>query len=188
MNRMTIGAREPLNGTIHLAPHDPVWASQFALLADRIRRALGDKMLLLEHVGSTSVPGLSAKPVIDMVLAVSDSADESAYVPPLEKHGFALRIREPDWLGHRLLKGSDVAANLHVFSFGCEEIDRMIAFRDRLRTHDAERRRYETAKRELASRTWRHVQDYADAKSAIVREILARAGKPLGECSPGSAS
>jgi GrpB-like predicted nucleotidyltransferase (UPF0157 family) len=118
---VTIGARPPLNGTIHLAPYDPAWPAQFARLAAQIRAALGDKALLLEHVGSTSVPGLSAKPVIDMVLAVPDTRDEAAYVPPLERARFVLRIREPAWFEHRLLKSPEIAGNLHVFTAGCEE-------------------------------------------------------------------
>jgi GrpB-like predicted nucleotidyltransferase (UPF0157 family) len=170
-----IGERKPLNSSIHLAPYDPRWPSEFARLADGIRRALGDKALLLEHVGSTSVPGLSAKPVIDIVLAVADSADESSYVPPLEGAGFVLRIREPGWFKHRLFKTPHADANLHVFSAGSEEIGRMLAFRDWLRMHEEERKRYEKTKRALAARTWKHVQDYADAKSGIVQEILARA-------------
>jgi GrpB-like predicted nucleotidyltransferase (UPF0157 family) len=175
---VTIGPRVPLNGTIYLTPYDPAWPSAFASLAGRIRGALGANALLVEHVGSTSVPGLSAKPIIDLVLAVRDSADEAAYVPPLEQQGFVLRLREPDWFGHRLLKCSHVDSNLHVFSFGCEEITRMLMFRDWLRAHERERLRYEEVKRELAARTWRHVQHYADAKSEIVRDILSRAGAP----------
>ena len=174
---VTIGTREPLNSPIHLAPHDPLWESKFLVLASRVRDALSEKVLLLEHVGSTSVPGLSAKPVIDVVLAVADSADESSYVPALEKQGFVLSVREPDWWEHRLFRCPDIDSNLHVFTFGCEEISRMLVFRDWLRTHEDERRRYEHAKRELAARTWKHVQNYADAKSAVVREILGRAGK-----------
>jgi GrpB-like predicted nucleotidyltransferase (UPF0157 family)/GNAT superfamily N-acetyltransferase len=172
---VTIGERKPLNSTIHLAPYDPRWPSKFARIANRIRAALGDKALLLEHVGSTSVPGLCAKPVIDVLLAVADSADESCYVAPLEQAGFVLRVREPDWFEHRLFKTPDADGNLHVFSHGSEEIGRMLAFRDWLRMHEEARRRYEVTKRALAARTWRHVQDYADAKSEIVQEILAHA-------------
>jgi GrpB-like predicted nucleotidyltransferase (UPF0157 family) len=174
---VTIGTRQPLNSTIYLAPYDPAWPANFRLLANRIRDALAEKVLLLEHVGSTAVPGLSAKPVIDMVLAVSDTADESSYVPPLAKQGFTLRIREPDWFEHRLFRSPDIDSNLHVFSYGCEEIERMVVFRDWLRTHEEDRRRYEEVKRQLASHTWRHMQHYADAKSDVVREILARATK-----------
>lgn len=171
----TVGERKPLNSTIHLAPYDPDWRSQFLLHANRVRDALAEKVLLLEHVGSTSVPGLPAKPVIDMVLAVSNAADESSYVPPLEEQGFVLRIREPDWFEHRVLKAPDVDGNLHVFSAGCDEIHRMLAFRDWLREHDDDRRLYARSKRELAARTWKDIQNYADAKSEVVQEILARA-------------
>ena len=137
--------------------------------------------MLLEHVGSTSVPGLSAKPIIDIVLAVANSADESSYVPLLEEKGFVLRIREPDWFEHRVLKTPDIAGNLHVFSVGCEEIDRMLAFRNWLRSDDDDRRFYEETKRELAARTWKDIQNYADAKSEIVQEILARALGSIGQ-------
>jgi GrpB-like predicted nucleotidyltransferase (UPF0157 family) len=106
---------------------------------------------------------------------VRDSADEAAYVPALEAAGYVLRIREPDWFEHRLLKGPDAAVNLHVYSEGCPEIERYLLFRDRLRTDPAERELYERTKRELAARVWRYVQNYADAKSAVVEAIVARA-------------
>jgi GrpB-like predicted nucleotidyltransferase (UPF0157 family) len=175
LRAITIGDRKPLNSTIHLAPYNADWPSQFSLQANRIRAALREKVLLLEHVGSTSVAGLSAKPVIDMVLAVADSADEASYVPPLEEQGFVLRIREANWFEHRLLKTTDIDGNLHVFSDGCGEVDRMLTFRDWLRAHDTDRKLYENTKRELAARTWKNTQHYADAKSEVIQEILARA-------------
>jgi GrpB-like predicted nucleotidyltransferase (UPF0157 family) len=171
----TVGSRQPLNSTIYLAPYDPEWPALFNLLKNQIHAALGDAVLLLEHVGSTSVPGLSAKPIIDMVLAVPDSSDEASYVKPLEEKGFTLRIREPDWYKHRLLKSPEIQGNLHVFSAGCPEIEKMVLFRDWLRDHAEDRSLYETKKRELAARTWKYTQNYADAKSEVVREILARA-------------
>jgi GrpB-like predicted nucleotidyltransferase (UPF0157 family) len=98
----------------------------------------------------------------------------------LEAEGFVLRIREPDWFQHRLLKAPDVDGNLHVFSAGCDEIDRMLRFRNWLRIHDTDRHLYEKIKRDLAARTWNDVQNYADAKSAVIEEILMRArGAPL---------
>ena len=175
LRAVTIGDRTPLNSTIHLASYNSDWPSQFSLQANRIRAALREKVLLLEHVGSTSVAGLSAKPVIDMVLAVADSADEASYVPPLEEQGFVLRIREANWFEHRLLKTTDIDGNLHVFSDGCGEVDRMLTFRDWLRAHDTDRKLYENTKRELAARTWKNTQHYADAKSEVIQEILARA-------------
>jgi GrpB-like predicted nucleotidyltransferase (UPF0157 family) len=171
----TIGEPTRADGPIHLAEYDPDWPALYERDAARIRSILGDRVRLLEHAGSTSVPGLSAKPIIDMVLAVPDSADESAYVPTMEAAGYVLRIREPDWFEHRLFKGPDTNINLHTFSDGCPEIERMLAFRDRLRTHDEERIRYENTKRELASRQWTYVQHYADAKGEVVEGIIERA-------------
>lgn len=110
--------------------YDDDWPRLFEREAERIRGALGNHALQIEHVGSTSVPGLAAKPVIDIVLVVADSADESAYVPDLEVAGYVLRIREPDWFEHRLLKGPDTNVNLHVFSRGCSEVQVMLDFRD----------------------------------------------------------
>ena len=171
-----------LDSPIALSPYDPQWPQYYAALARDIRAALGAKVLTLAHAGSTSVPGLSAKPVIDIILAVADSGDESAYVPALEARGFVLKIREPDWFEHRLLKTPDAGVNLHVFTQGCEEIARMLVFRDWLRTHDDDRRLYERTKRELAARTWKYMQNYADAKSEIVNAILSRAlDAPTGE-------
>lgn len=164
-----------LNSPIALSPYDPEWPLRYAALAREIRAALGAKVVALEHVGSTSVPGLSAKPVIDIILAVSDAGDEPAYVPALEALGYVLKIREPGWFEHRLLKTPDAGVNLHVFTQGCAEIARMLAFRDWLRTHEEDRALYERTKHELAQRTWKYMQNYADAKSEIVTAILSRA-------------
>ena len=171
----TIGEVKPHNAQIELAEYDPRWPELYAREEERIRGALGDRALLVEHVGSTSVPGLAAKPIIDIVLTVPDSADEPSYVPPLEAAGYVLRIREPEWFEHRLFKGPDTNVNLHVFSDGEQEVGRMLAFRDLLRRDPAELDLYLRAKRELAQREWRHVQHYADAKSAVVMDILGRA-------------
>ena len=159
---------------ITLADYDPAWPERYSGLEDEIRGALGEAALLIEHAGSTSVPGLSAKPIIDIVLAVADSADEEAYVPRLEAVGYVLRVREPDWYEHRLLRGDAADVNLHVFSGGCPEIERMLRFRDRLRSNAADRELYAAAKRELAGRDSGEVQDYADAKTAVIDEIVAR--------------
>jgi GrpB-like predicted nucleotidyltransferase (UPF0157 family) len=170
-----VGGRPRLDGPVELTAADPAWPAHFEEQAARIRAALGRIVVQLEHAGSTSVPGLSAKPIIDIVLAVPDSADERAYVPPLEAAGYRLAIREPDWYEHRLLKGTGPSVNLHVFSAGSPEIVRMLRFRDWLRAHEDERDLYERTKRELAARTWAYVQDYADAKGEVVEGILARA-------------
>lgn len=183
---VTIGEHHPLNDTIELVASDPGWPQMFSLAARKVRSALSEGALLVEHVGSTAVPGLSAKPFIDMVLVVEDSADEIRYVPLLEAHGFVLRKREPDWFQHRflILELDGVKWQLHVFSVGCEEVKRMLVFRDWLRTHDDDRRKYEAVKRDLAARTWRHMQNYADAESDVIREILSSARKAQAEVGP----
>lgn len=175
LNSVTIGTPDVLNNTIYLADYDPAWRSLFNRLEQEIRSVLQDKVLLLEHVGSTSVPQLVAKPIIDLILAVADSSDESSYVTQLESIGYLLKIREPDWYEHRVLKPEDKKANLHVFTIGCTEIDRMIAFRDWLRNHPEDRKLYETAKRKLSQQVWKYIQHYADAKSAVIGEIMSRA-------------
>jgi GrpB-like predicted nucleotidyltransferase (UPF0157 family) len=175
LRAVTIGALQPHNSTVLIVDYDPEWPRQFATEAAKIRAALGERALLLEHVGSTSTPGLAAKPILDVLLVVADSADEPTYVPDLERAGYVLRTREPEWFEHRVLKGVDPAVNLHVFSPGCPETERMLLLRDWLRTHDDDRELYEKTKRELAKRTWMYVQNYADAKTEVVEAILARA-------------
>jgi GrpB-like predicted nucleotidyltransferase (UPF0157 family) len=172
---VTVGELRPLTGKIEIADHDPAWPAAFAHQAARIRAALGEGVLVLEHVGSTSVPGLAAKPRIDLLLAIASSADEPAYAPALEAAGYVLHLREPGWHEHRLFKHPDTDLNLHVFSRGCPEIERMLRFRDWLRAHPADRALYERTKRELARRDWKYGQDYADAKTSVVEQILARA-------------
>lgn len=170
-----VGNAQPSMGPVVLVDYDPEWPRLFEREAERVRAALGERVLMLEHAGSTSVPGLAAKPRIDMVLVVANTADEAAYVPDLETAGYVLRIREPEWYEHRLFKGPDTDINMHTFSRGCAEVDRMLLFRDWLRAHPEDRDLYERTKRELASRAWKYVQEYADAKTAVVADIVARA-------------
>ena len=160
---------------LRVVDYDPHWPELFCLEAARIRTALGERALQIEHTGSTSVPGLAAKPVIDIVLVVADSADESAYAPSLEAAGYALRIREPDWYQHRMFNGPETDLNLHVFSRGCPEVDRVLLFRNWLRDNAADRDLYARTKVALARMVWKDIQSYADAKTAVIEEILARA-------------
>jgi len=164
-----------LVGRIEVVDYDPEWPPLFEREADRIRAVLGKRAVQLEHVGSTSVPGLAAKPTIDIMLVVPDSGDELAYVPDLEAAGYVLVIREAERQQHRVFKGPDTNVNLHVYSPGSPEIERYLIFRDRLRSDPADRERYQRVKRELARRDWRYVQQYADAKTEVVEEIIARA-------------
>ena len=166
----------PASGTdVALVDPDETWPEQYAAQESRIRSALGEAAVEVHHAGSTSVPRLSAKPILDIVLVVADPDDEASYVPALEGTGYVLGLREPEWYRHRLLRGTAPRVHLHVFGPGCEEVTRMLAFRDHLRRDDADRALYESTKRDLAAQQWDRMQDYADAKSGVVGEIMARA-------------
>jgi GrpB-like predicted nucleotidyltransferase (UPF0157 family) len=171
-----VGDRPPVI-PIAVGDPDPSWPARFAELATRIRRSLGDKMLELDHIGSTSVPDLPAKPIIDIDLTVLDSSDEAAYVPALEREGFALQVREPGWHGHRLLVAESPRANLHVWNPDCPEVIRHRIFRDWLLDHPDDRRRYAAAKRtaaHAANTARQDVMAYNLRKQPAVREILDR--------------
>ncbi|MFE5506346.1 GrpB family protein [Amycolatopsis japonica] len=175
INNSWVDEAPVMNSTVTLAEYDPEWPELFDREAKRIRGILGERALVLEHVGSTSVPGLCAKPIIDIMLIVADSDDEETYVPQLEAEGYKLVIREPDWEKHRCFKGPDTNINLHVYSPDNGQTERYRLFRDRLIAHEDERKLYEAKKRELASRTWKYIQHYADAKNDVVDEIIERA-------------
>jgi len=160
---------------IEVVPYDPGWPVAFDRERQRIQRALGGAALNIEHVGSTSVPGLAAKPVIDIHLTVQDSADEGAYGPALEAAGYRLMHRAPGWFEHRLFKGLGPEVNLHVFSAGCPELARCLLFRDWLRVSPSDRALYTGVKQRLALQAWDHVQDYADAKQGVIADIMTRA-------------
>jgi GrpB-like predicted nucleotidyltransferase (UPF0157 family) len=175
------GAR-PRTG-IEVAAYDPGWPVLFEELAGRIRGALGDAALVIEHVGSTAVPGLPAKPVIDIDLTVPDSADEPAWLPALEEAGFVLVVREPWWHEHRCLNAEDPRCNLHVFSPDCPEPIRHVLFRDWLRSHPEDLARYRDAKLAAASaanRAGEHVMDYNARKEPVIHEIYHRAFRAAG--------
>ncbi|MFC6285111.1 GrpB family protein [Nocardioides sp. GCM10027113] len=160
---------------VEVVPYDEGWPAAFDRVAARVRDALGDGVLALEHVGSTAVPGLSAKPVIDADLTVADPADEASYVPALEAAGFTLRIREPEWEEHRLLVLDDPRTNLHVFPPGAREPRRHVLFRDWLRGDDEDRAAYGALKAELGGRGFSDAMDYNNHKAALVYDIYERA-------------
>jgi len=175
LQKHTVGELRPLSGPILLVDSDSTWRHQYQEEAQRILTALGDRALRIEHVGSTSVPGLLAKPIIDIALVVAESSNEPDYAAALETAGYRLHLREPGWYEHRLFKGADRGVNVHVFSSGCPEVERMVRFRDWLRTRSDDRELYARTKRALAEQNWKYTQNYADAKSAVVEEIMARA-------------
>ena len=160
--------------TIAVVPPDRSWTASFARVRDLVVGALGDRALSVTHVGSTAVPGLWAKPTIDVDLTVPDSSREEDYVPALEAAGFELTIREPEWEQHRLLKLPEPLTHLHVFSPGAVEPQRHLAFRDWLASHPDDRERYAAAKRGVAARGFTDGMDYNREKSAVVYDIYER--------------
>lgn len=182
LEKRRIGGPRPLAAPIELRDYDPRWPDLYAEHAARLREALGARVARVEHVGSTSVPGLAAKPIIDIALEVPDTTDEPAYVDALEDAGYILRIREPEWFEHRFFRTDDGGVQVHVFPADCPETDRMVRFRDWLRTSDADRTLYERTKRELAARDWKYMQQYADAKTGVVEEIMTRALAGIRSC------
>lgn len=160
---------------IVVVDYDAGWPEMFQRHAEILSRALGGKALEIQHVGSTSVPMLAAKPIIDIMVLVEDAGDEAAYLPDLLDAGYVLRVREPDWHQHRMFRTPGLDVHVHIFSPGCVEVTRQMAFRDRLRTNAEDRLLYESVKRKLAAQDWTDMNAYAQAKSGVVEQITARA-------------
>jgi len=170
LDRVLIGGREPVS--VIVMDYDERWRQRFEEFAGRVRRALGAQVLALDHIGSTSVPGLAAKPIVDMLLTVATLTDEAAYVPPLESVCFELRVREPD---HRMLRTRTRDVHLHVYERDRSEVGDYLDLRDWLRIDAADRELYAATKRRLAQQTWCDLNYYADAKSEVIRDVLGRA-------------
>lgn len=174
----------PVPEPIEVVDASPQWRQDYVALAERIREALGDRALAIEHLGSTSVRGLDAKPVIDVVLTVQNPDCEEVYVPLLEAAGFVFRLREQGWYRHRLLvpgpASGQPAANIHVFAPGSPETSRMLAFRNWLRTHEADREAYGRIKRAAVAQVNGSgggaglVMDYNVAKEPCIRKLYER--------------
>jgi len=170
-----IGGKEKCHANI--VDYNPNWKLNYQFHAEKIAKALGSQALLIEHIGSTSVKGLAAKPVIDILVVVRDSSDERSYVRKMIDAGYILRIREPDWHEHRMFRNPTKDANIHFYSKGCTEISRVLNFRDWLRTHPKDCLRYESNKRKLSKQDWECVDDYAQAKTEIIEMILEKTDK-----------
>lgn len=172
LDEVLIGGRE--QRTIEVLDYDDAWPSQFEYFAERVRAALGDRALSIEHIGSTAVVGLAAKPIIDILLIVNEVQNESGYVTALEAAGFILRVREPH---HRMLRTPEKDMHLHVLEPGSAEIDAYLDLRDWLRVCEEDRALYAALKKALARQEWSDMNYYADAKSETVQAILGRAQK-----------
>jgi GrpB-like predicted nucleotidyltransferase (UPF0157 family) len=169
---------EAVNGPVTLVDYDPDWDALYLREAARIRAALGDRLLLIEHVGSTAVPGLAAKPKIDIVAVVSDSSNESDYVSALQARGMNCVFESP--IGTSIaLSTAPIRSSISTSSpKAVKRSNELLRFRDHPRRSETDRMLYQRTKRALARQTWKYTQNYADAKSAVVEEILARSSNP----------
>ena len=170
LDAVLIGGRE--HRTVVIVEYDPAWAAHFEVVSARAVAAIGPRALSVDHVGSTSVAGLAAKPVVDVLLTVRDVEDEPAYVPALEAAGFALRVREP---GHRMLRTPRRDVHLHVHEPDHPEVAALLDLRDWLRVSAPDRELYAATKRSLAEHDWPDMNHYAAAKSPVVLAVLGRA-------------
>lgn len=157
---------------IRLVLYDPDWPVRFEQERERIAGALGSVARRIDHIGSTSVPGLTAKPIIDIDLSVPDVSDVSAYLDALLAAGYRLRVREPD---HLMVRTPELDVHVHVCAVGSDWERRHLLFRDWLRTDATDRAAYAALKEELASRDWPDMNAYAAAKGALISEITVRA-------------
>ena len=180
-----IGGVEKRN--IEIVAYDADWLQKFERHARIIAAALGSVALQIEHIGSTAVPALAAKPIIDILVVVADSADESSYLSQLQAAGYVLRVREPNWHKHRMFRTPDLDVHIHVYSAGCPEIERHLTFRNRLRKDETARNLYERTKRELATHDWPDMNAYANAKTEVVESILASTEPADAVCRPSAA-
>ena len=155
-----------------LTDPDPTWPAAYAVHEARIRDALGPTAVQVQHIGSTSVPGLAAKPIIDVLVTVVDITAEEDHVEPLLAAGYELRVREP---GHRLVRTPERDVHVHLLPVGDEAATDHQLFRDHLRTDRADRELYEQTKRALVRREWSDMNAYAEAKTEVITAIKERA-------------
>lgn len=160
---------------IEIVEYDAKWPVAFEQHARVIADAIGNAAGRIEHIGSTSVPGLAAKPIIDILVVVEDAADESRYLRQLEAAGYVLRVREPDWHQHRMFRTPERDVHIHIYSDECSEIQRYLTFRDRLRRYTDDRIRYEQLKRQLAAQDWADMNAYAEAKTEVIEDVIGKA-------------
>ncbi|MCW2726044.1 MAG: uncharacterized protein JWN35_2965 [Frankiales bacterium] len=170
LDSVLLGGREFV--TVVVQDYDQEWPTVYASVRGRVMAALGARAVDVQHIGSTSVPGLAAKPVVDVLLTVKDVSDEPAYVPALEGAGFLLRVREP---GHRMFRTHRKDVHLHVYEPDDQAVTDYLDLRDWLRVDSEDRERYAELKRNLSQRSWSDMNHYADAKSDVIQQVLTRA-------------
>ncbi|PCJ69256.1 MAG: hypothetical protein COA62_11545 [Rhodobiaceae bacterium] len=163
---------------VELVAHDPAWADMFAQIAHEVRMACGDLIVDIHHIGSTSVPELSAKPLIDLMPVLNAFADGARCADILEPLGFYYH-REYGIPGRQFFRQrGPVNINMHMFERGHVEIERHLVFRDALRSDAELKAAYEDLKRGLAAKFPNDIDSYAMAKSTFIEGVLQAQGAP----------
>jgi GrpB-like predicted nucleotidyltransferase (UPF0157 family) len=162
---------------IMIVAYDGKWQHRFQVWRDRIRDSVGDAALRIEHIGSTSVAGLAAKPIIDIQVSVNAMADERVYVDQLEELGVQLRSRDEFHRYFRPFPDQPRDAHVHVCDLGSTWEREHLLFRDYLRSHPGARGSYAAVKREVAERWVDDGWAYTDAKGEIILDILEDAAQ-----------
>ncbi len=161
---------------IEIVPYRSDWPLQFKSHAQRIKNALLGTALIIEHIGSTSVEGLAAKPIIDIVVGVSDASDEDRYLPHMQSIGYQLRVREPAFAEHRMFRNAQRDVHIHFYAADADEIDRYLLFRNVLRADPKWRDKYAALKHDLSKRDWEDMNEYANAKTAFINGLIPMKG------------
>jgi len=170
-----VGGPEPLD--FQLQDHDGRWATGYLEQRRRILRALAGQTIEVEHIGSTSVPGLASKPILDIVVVVPDITAEENYLDGLLQSGYQLRTREP---GHRLVRTPERDVQVHIYEHGDLAVSDYLLLRDHLRSDATDRALYENVKRALMAQHWDDTNDYANAKNDVIAAIKERARAARG--------
>ena len=168
-----------MSQSIVIADYDPQWSQLYEIEAQRISNALGDLLIAIEHVGSTSVPGLAAKPRIDFMPGVASEEDLDRTIAPMTALGFQYISKYEDEMPYRRLFARDatpdlIAVNIHTVAVGSEFWERHLLFRDYLRANPDIADQYARLKRVLAPK-FTVTNDYADAKTEFIRSVEERA-------------
>ena len=161
-----------------VVPYDPRWVDAFALASAQVVKQLGENLLAIHHIGSTAIPNIHAKPVIDMLAVVRDITRVDACNPKVEALGYQA-MGEFGIEGRRYFRRDDASGirthQIHTFEQGSPHIDRHLAFRDFLRAHPMLANHYSDLKRSLAQANPNDIEAYMDGKDGFIKEMEAQA-------------
>lgn len=166
--------------SVEVVPHDPRWRQAFQAEAKRVAAALGENAVAIHHVGSTAIPGIYAKPVIDLLVEVRDVTEADGRSPAMESLGYQV-MGEFGIPGRRYFRKDDQEGtrthHIHAFQAGSGEVERHLAFRDYLIAHPEDAQRYSELKRKLASEHPQSMDAYMDGKDGFIKEMERRAAQ-----------